>query len=231
MPGILAVGGASDLAPVLRRMFLRGGADPQVLGYGSPDGADVYIHVVAGEPDEADEALLRRASRARVPAVAVVVGGDGDSVPYVLATDVVCVAEGSAFPLDVIARVVANRLGEDAAPLAARVPVLREPVCDRLIAAAARRNAVLALRGVELPVLGLVRRLAEAYGDEPRPEQLAAGLAAGFGLRALVDAVARSARLPRRLAKPAVAYAGTRLVGTAARRLTRPRAAAAPVAP
>lgn len=245
MADSLAVGGASELAPVLRRMLLRGGADPRALGYGEPEGAVAYVHVLGGPEDEA---MLRRANRARVPAIAIAteqVGG----VPYVLATDVIRVPEGATFPLVEIARAVARRLDDGGAPLAARVPVLREAVCERLIAVAARRNALAALRGVaDMTVLTanqlrLVQQLAQAYGEDIQlPEHLAT-LAAGFGLRAVArQAVALP--VPGWAVRGAVAYAGTRALGEAARKRleiaagpgravlsTRPRAAAVPVAP
>lgn len=221
MTPVLAVGGASELAPALRRMFLRGGGDPRALGFGEPEGALVYVHVVAGVPGEEDEELLRRARRSRVPVVAVAVGDRDAAVPSVLATDVVRVPADRPFPLDAVARAVARRLGDDGAPLAARIPVLRAPVCERLIERAARRNALLAIRGAEPAVPPLVRRLAEAHGEEPRLPELAAALAAALGLRALVDAVPESVRL-RRLAQAGIAYAGTRAIGEGAKRRFAP---------
>ena len=48
-----------------------------------------------------------------VPAIAVAVGvADDTAIPYVLATDVVRVGAGQAFPLEAIARAIAARLGE-----------------------------------------------------------------------------------------------------------------------
>ena len=43
-----------------------------------------------------------------------------EPIPYVLATDVVAVGAGAGFPIEELARTIAARLGEDAAPLAAR---------------------------------------------------------------------------------------------------------------
>src|SRR5207244_13525503 len=103
-----------------------------------------------------------------------------------------------AVPLEAIAQSVAARLGEHGAPLAARVPLLRDALSEELVASFARKNGVLAavpwLRGADLPVLALnqlrlVLRLAQAYGVAgelgDRLPELAAALAAGFGLRAL----------------------------------------------
>ena len=195
----LAVGGANELAPVLQQQFFRGGADRGGVRAGGPEGAEVYMHVLAGEPGGEDEVVLRRARRARVPVVAVAVGSaeDGFPVPYVPATDVVWVRGGWELPLRAIARAVATRLGEDGAPLAARVPLLREAVCDVLVESYARKNAVVAaavwIPGADLPVLTLnqlrlVLRLAQAYGEDSGRErlpELAATLGAGLGLRGL----------------------------------------------
>ena len=83
---VLAVGGTNELAPVLRQQFLRGRAEPSAVRVGGPEGADAYVHVLAGgegggvldEPGRtspatlpADVETLRRARRARLrPAAA-----------------------------------------------------------------------------------------------------------------------------------------------------------------
>ena len=228
---VLAVGGARELAPLLRRQLLRGRAQPEAVQLGDPEGADVYVHVLSGALAGEDVAVLRRAWRARVPAVALAVGvAEETTIPYVLATDVVWVDSGRSFPLEAIARAVAARLGERGAPLAARVPLLREAVGERLIASFARTNGVVAaaawLPGADLPVLALnefrlMLRMAQAHGApgevRDRLPELAVTLAAGLGLRA----VAREAHrlLPRAgwAVRAGVAYAGTRAVGEAAR--------------
>ena len=110
---VLAVDGATDLAPELRQQFLRGRAEPDAVRLGRPEGAAAYVHVFAGEPTDADVTALRRARLARVPAIAVVQGPRTEATtPYVLATDVVWSAAGGPFPLETIARVLAARLGE-----------------------------------------------------------------------------------------------------------------------
>lgn len=227
----LAVGGAGELAAVLRQQFLRGRAEPAAVRLGGPKNADVYVHVLTGEAGEEDLAALRRAGRERVPAIAVAVGFAGDvaTIPYVRATDVVRVAAGQSFPLDTIACAIAARLGEDGAPLAARVPLLREAVCERLVASFARKNGLLAaavwIPGADLPILALnelrlVLRLAQAYGADSGRErlpELAATLGAGFGLRALVRELLDMIPGAGWLLKGVVAYAGTRALGEAAR--------------
>jgi len=228
---ILAVGGARELAPVLRQQFLRGGAEPGAVQLGAPEGAEMYVHVLAGEVRDEDVALLRRASRARVPVIAVAVGLAAESViPYVLATDVVWVGTGEAFPLEAITRTVAARLGEHGAPLAARVPLLREAVSAQLVASLSRRNGLVAAavwsRSADLPVLALnelrlVLRLAQAHGAAREVRdllpELAATLGAGFGLRALAHELLDRVPSAGWALRGVIAYGGTRALGEAAR--------------
>jgi uncharacterized protein (DUF697 family) len=228
---VLAVGGASELAPVLRQQLLRGRAEPGAVRLGDPEDADVYVHVLAGERRNEDIALLRRARRARVPAIAVAVGFAEDAtIPYVLATDVVWVGAADAFPLETLAHAIAVRLGEHGAPLAARVPLLREAVSEQLVTSFARKNGMLAaavwIPGADLPFLALnefrlVLRLAEAHGAAgdvgDRLPELAATLAAGFGLRALARELLDLIPGIGWALKAAIAYGGTRALGEAAR--------------
>jgi uncharacterized protein (DUF697 family) len=228
---VLAVGGAGEHAHLLRQQLLRGRAERGAVRLGVPEGATAYVHVLAGELDDEDVAVLRRARRTTAAAIVVAVGlPDDTTIPYVLATDVVRVGSGQAFPLETIAQAIGARLGEHGAPLAARVPLLREAACEQLVTSFARKNGMLAaavwLRGADLPVLALnelrlVLRLAQAYGaaDDPpeRLPELAATVGAGFGLRALAREALRlvpGAGVPM---KVAVAYAGTRALGEAAR--------------
>lgn len=240
---VLAVGGADELAPVLRQQLLRGRAEAGAVRLGDPEGADVYVHVLAGELADADVAVLRRARRARAPAVAVAVGfAEEAALPYVLATDIVSVRAGEPFPLERIARTIAARLGEDGAPLAARVPLLRQAVCEQLIRSFARKNGAVAaavwIPGADLPVLAfnqlrLVLRLAQAHGaDDARglAPELAATLGAGFGLRALAREAVDLIPGAGWAVKGAVAYAGTRALGEAARRRFEPAVTPRPAA-
>jgi uncharacterized protein (DUF697 family) len=228
---VLAVGGAGEHAPLLRQQLLRGRAEPEAVRLGAPEGADVYVHVLAGEERDEDLALLRRASHARVPAIAIAMGfADDQTIPYVLATDVVWVGPREPFPLETIARAIANRLGEHGAPLAAHVPLLREPVSEQLVASFSRKNGMLAAAGwtpgSDLPYLALnelrlVLRLAQAYGaaDDVRDRlpELAATLGAAFGLRALARELLDVFPSGGRPLRTAFAYAGTRALGEAAR--------------
>lgn len=228
----LVVGGAKELAAVLRRELQRGAAPGAVRAGDAPEGAAALLYVLGGEPDAEDEAALKRARRARVPVVAVVAGPAADdlAIPYVLATDVVRVEGGRGFPLERIAAVVAARLGEEGAPLAARVPLLRGAVCRRLIESFARKNGIVAaavfVPGADLPLLTLnqlrlVLRLAQANGVDAGRErlpELAATLGAGLGLRAVAGELLDVVPVAGWAVKGAVAYAGTRALGEAALR-------------
>jgi uncharacterized protein (DUF697 family) len=220
----LVVTGARELAPVLRREL-------GVPASENVEGAAVLVHLLAREPTPDDEAMLKRARRARVPIVAVVMGplADDVSIPYVLATDVVRVGAGEGFPVDRIAEAIAGRLGEDAAPLAGRVPVLRGAVAQELIESFARKNGVVGatvfIGGADLPVLlmnqiRLVLRLEQARGHSidlrERAPELAATLGAAFGLRALSRTLVRTLPVAEWAVKGAVAYTGTRMLGQAA---------------
>lgn len=216
----LAIGGASELSYALERELLRGG-DPSAVRVGAPEGAAIYVHIGGGE------APLRAARRARVPIVAV--SFDDGELPYVYATDVVRVGPGERLPVERIAEAVAARLGESGASLAARLPVLRGAVCDRIVASFARRNGVLGaaifVPGADLPVLALnqVRMLLlldQAYGLEldPRerlPEVLAT-VGAGLGFRAVARELLDFVPVAGWAVKGGVAYGGTRALGKAA---------------
>jgi uncharacterized protein (DUF697 family) len=228
---VLVVGGTPELAPVLRQQFLRGRAELAAVRVGEPDSAGVYVHVLAGEPRDEDKVVLRRARYAGVPAIAVAVGLEGDTaIPYVFATDVVRVGAGEAFPLETIAQAIAARLGERGAPLAAQVPLLREAVSEQLLAAFARKNGLFAaavwIPGADLPALALnqlrlVLRVAQTYGAAgevgDRLPELAATVGAGFGLRAVAREMLDLVPGAGWTVKVAVAYAGTRALGEAAR--------------
>ncbi|MGZ4334288.1 MAG: hypothetical protein ACXVRJ_08470 [Gaiellaceae bacterium] len=246
----LAVGGTSDRAPVLRQQLLRGRAEPGAVRFGDLEGAAAYVHVLAGEPGDDDVAVLRRARRAHVPVIAVAFASarNAFSVPYVLATNVVWVSPGEDAPLDAIAGAIAAVLGESGAPLAARVPLLRDPFCEQLLASFARRNGVIAATvwrsRSDLPVLllnelRLVLRLAQAYDADGLPvrlPELTATVGAAFGLRALARQLLDLAPGAGWALRGGVAYGGTRALGAAARlrfapASTPPRVATSPAGP
>jgi uncharacterized protein (DUF697 family) len=216
----IAVGGAVEIARTLERELTRGG-DPSAVQVGSPDGAAVYVHIGA------DEAQLKAARKARVPIVAVAF--DDGELPYVYATDVVRVGPGEPLPVDAIAAAIAARLDEAGAPLAARLPVLRRAVCDRIVGSFSRKNGVVGaavfVPGADLPVLALnqVRMLLlldQAYGLEmdarERLPEILATVGAGLGLRTVARELLDFIPVAGWLVKGGVAYAGTRALGEAA---------------
>jgi len=227
----LVVGGARELAGVLRRELGRGASPGAVRGDDAPEGAAVLVYVLGGDPRPEDEEALVRARRARVPIVGVVAGPAAEdlAVPNVLATDLVRVPAGEGFPLGAIARAVAARLGEDGAPLAGSVPLLRDAVRDRLVETFARRDGIVGaavfVGGADLPLLvlneiRLVLRLAQTYGlgtdARDRLPELVGVVAAGLGLREAARALHERLPVPRWAVQGAVAYAGTRVLGEVA---------------
>jgi len=217
----IAVGGATEIARMLEQELTRGG-DAAAVRIGSPKEAAVYVHIATGD----DEAALKAARRARVPIVAVSFGEE--ELPFVYATDVVQVGPGERLPVDRVAGAIAARLGEDGAPLAARLPVLRRAVCDRIVASFARKNGLAAVAlfvpGADLPVLALnqVRMLLlldQAYGLELDPRQrlpeIVATVGAGLGLRAVARELLDLVPVAGWAVKGGVAYAGTRALGEA----------------
>jgi uncharacterized protein (DUF697 family) len=218
----IAVAGARELVPLLAKA-LREGGDPTAVREGGSL-ADAAVLVWLGKPVED---LLRAASLARVPIVGVT---EGESLPYVLDTDLVVVRPGEGLPVDEIAHKIAAELGDKGTNLAARLPVVRDAVVDELIRLYARRNALVAaavfVPGVDLPVLTLnqarlVLRIALAYGlqiDRSRLPELLGVVGAGFGLRTLARELLDFVPFAGWAAKGAVAYAGTKALGEAARR-------------
>jgi len=224
----LVIGGA--LAAQLGKELSRGAAPGAARVGGSPDDAAVLVRVLGGAPTEADEQELRAAKRAGVPIVVVQTGTEVFDVPYVLAPDVVICRPGAGFPVDEIAAAVAARLGENGTSLAARLPVLREPVCEALIERFSRQNGIIGaaffVPGADFAVLTLnqirlVLRLAAAHGveiEQSRVPEVLATVGAAFGFRALARRLLGAVPVSGWVVKGGVAYAGTRAVGEAADR-------------
>jgi len=208
----LVVGGAHELARVLERELARGG-DASAVRVGHPTGTAVYVHVTTGT--DADAVALRRARRARVPIVEV--------------------DAGAAEPLSAerVAERIAAKVGEDAAPLAGRLPVLRDAVCARIVDSFARKNglvgAAVFIPGVDLPVLALNQirmlwRLDQAFGRELQPlPEVVAVVGAGLGLRTVARELLDFVPVAGWAVKGAIAYAGTRALGEAQIRRLRSR--------
>ena len=233
----LALGGAPALVGLLRRGLTPSG-DTAGVRAGAPEGAALYVYLLAGEPGDPEERDLRAAGRAGVPIVCVVPESlAGRPIPYVLASDVVVVARGEAMPVDRIANAIAHKLGERGTSLAARLPVLREAVCDELVRSFSLRSAVTGaavfVRGADFPVLTLnqlrlVARIALAHGFDPRVEraaELAAVFGGALGFRALARSLLGAVPVAGWAIRAGVAYAGTRAVGESAIHWYRTRAA------
>jgi uncharacterized protein (DUF697 family) len=234
----LAVAGASELAAALRRELAKGGV-AEAVREGPVRDAAALVYVVAGDVDEEDEHELREAKRAGVPIVAVLVGhaaAEPPVVPYVHASEVVSVGTGAGFPVERIAHALARVLGEHGTALAARLPVLRRPVCDELIARFSRQNGLIGVAvfvpGADLPVLTLnqirlVLRIADAYGfeiDRERVPEVLGVIGSGLGLRALAREALGAIPVAGWAVKGAIAFAGTRALGEAAVRYFERRA-------
>jgi uncharacterized protein (DUF697 family) len=223
----LAIAGARELVPLLARELRAGGEESAVVE-DRIEGSAALIWI-----GPADEERLRVASRTGVPIIAV---SDEDTVPYVLASSLVRVPPGQGFPIAAIARALARALGEDGTSLAARLPVLREAVCDELITSFSKKNALVAaavfVPGVDLPVLTLnqirlVLRIALAHGEEidtQRAIELLGVVGAGFGWRAVARELLDVVPVAGWAVKAAIAYTGTRAIGEAAVRYFAARA-------
>ena len=192
-------------------------------------GAEAAVRIIAGDPNEEDVAVVRAADRAEIPVVLVQLWPQADwRGPYVLSPFVVECRTGEGFPVGTIASLIALAV-EHPTGLAARIPVLREPVVTSIERGALVRSTLLGVLGAKSgglrPLLALeqVRMLAQLLSLEPperRPEeaQLAAGLsavtlAASFGLRSLGRTAPRQAsgaagRRARRLRRDVGARGG-----------------------
>jgi uncharacterized protein (DUF697 family) len=221
---------SGPLAAQLAKELSRGGDARLVRVDGRVDGAALLVRVIGGAPTEEDERELKAAKRASVPVIAVQTGGEVVDIPYVLPTDVVMVPPGSGFPLEEVATAIAARLGEAGTGLAARLPVLREAVCQALIEQFSRKNAVVGaavwVSGADFALLTLnqlrlVLRLAAAHGveiDQQRLPEVLTTIGAGVGFRALARRLVAAVPAARWLVRGSVAYAGTRALGETAHR-------------
>ena len=234
----LLVGGAPGPAGGLHARLVVGG-DPHAARdvSGRPladydlEGAETLVYLAEGPgPSPDDEEALRRAARKDVPAVCVLLGADepAPAVPYVLATNVVTARAGEPLPFERILERIAGEAGDKSYVLAAKLPVLRRPVCERIVASFAKKNGVLGaaifIPGADFPPLTLnqvrmVFRIAAAHGqqiDRERALELLATVGAGLALRTAARQLLALVPGPGWAYKGAVAYAGTRVLGEAA---------------
>ncbi len=223
----LVVTGARELVAVLSRELTRGGVAAAVREQGPVEGGIALVHVLAGKPGAEDERILKEAAHTRIPII-VVTRDDPGHIPYVLDQNVIRVGPGSILPVEEIGARLAHALGEAATPLAARLPVLRRPVCEEMIRKFSRQNAFIGLAffvpGTDLPVLTLnqirlVLRIADAYGfevDSERLPEVLAVIGSAFGFRALARRTVGLVPIVGWVLKGGVAYVGTRALGEAA---------------
>lgn len=205
---------------------LASGAVPGAVtvGDGSPvPGAEVFVHVIAGEPSKADDALVRGADGGGVPVVIVQLWPQEDRTPpFVLSPFVVECRAGEGFPVREIEDRIAEA-AEHAPALASRIPALTDAVASGVIREAVFRAAFLAAagarKGASRPLIAMeqIRMLARlrvvttgSGASEETPIVAGAAaltLASGFAFRN----AARKARsvVPTPLVNAAVAAAGT----------------------
>jgi hypothetical protein len=206
---------------------LASGAEPGAVNVG--DGsmvrdAEVLVHVIAGEPSAADDALVRAADHRGVPVVLVQLWPQEDwTPPFVLAPFVVECRTGEGFPV----REIADRIAEaakHATALASRMPALKDAVSSRVTREAVARAAFLAVVGarkgaparpvIAMEQIRMLSRLRVATTGSAESEKMpivaggaAVALASGFAFR---NAARKAATvLPAPIANPAVAAAGT----------------------
>jgi hypothetical protein len=222
------------LSAQLAKSLADGGDASFVRTGGDASSAGAFVCVLGGAPTPEQEAQLRLAARAGVPTIGVQAGDPEARVPYVLPGDVVVCPPGQGFPVAEIAAAIVRGLGREAAPLAARLPVLRTPAHRVLAARAAGAAAGLAAvpwgTDEHMPVLvllqaRLLRDLAITSGRPAPATQQEIGTSVGpeLGSAVALGIAARSfvRRLPvrNRLIDAAVAGGATLALATAAARL------------
>lgn len=225
---------ADQLARELGRAAEPGSVAVGETGLGD---SSVLIRIIAGDPTPEDEELVRAADLTGVPVVLVQLWPQERwTLPFILSPFVVECRAGEGFPVTEIAARIAEASGlrQD---LAARIPVLRSAVSDRIVKEGAIRAALIGLGGglfgMSRPLLALeqarmVSRLVSLRPGSALPEGLPA--AAGIAISALggglaLRELARVARqpLPRPFVDAAVAAGATWAIGSVARRLAKSR--------
>lgn len=230
--GPLVVSGT--LADQLARE-LGAGAEPGAVVVRDPPsaaGAEVVVRVIAGDPGRPEDALVREADRLGIPVVFVQLWPQASWASlFVLSPFVIECRAGKGFPVETIAETVSRAVANPEA-LAARVPVLKEPVESSVVRKAVARAALLGGAGarrkgparpmITLEQLKMASSLRAAGEPEARSEIPPAAVAvatvgASFALRALARTAGRS--LPAPLVNAAVAAGGTWALAELLRRL------------
>jgi hypothetical protein len=214
---------SGTLAEQLARELRAGAAQGAVVVREPPTApaAEAVVRVIAGDPGEAEYALVREADSVGTPVVFVQLWPQAEwSSLFVLSPFVIECRAGEGFPVRAIAETVSRAVAHPEA-LAAQVPVLKEPVDSSVVRTAVARAALLgaagARKGPTRPLITLeqLRMLSslraadqpEARSQIPPAAVAAATVAASFALRALARTASRS--LPAPLVNAAVAAGGT----------------------
>lgn len=231
--GTGTIGISGMLAEQLAKELGAGSAPGAVLSHDASriPIADVLVRIIAGEPSEEDEALVRAADRRGAPVVVVQLWPQADwKPPFVLSPFVVECQAGQGFPLGEIADRIFEA-SEHGPLLGTRSPVLKNAISKGIVRRAVLRSGALGVlssgKGATRPLLTReqVRMLAQlraattASAVSDGMPAIAAGvgatLASGFVLRG----AARMARevLPAPVANAAVAAGGTWVLAKALR--------------
>jgi len=223
------------LAEQLARELGAGAAPGAVVVGDSTRGvaAEVWVHVMAGEPTADDQARVASGDRSGVPVVLVQLWPQAQwTAPFVLTPFVVECRAGEGFPVEEIGRKIVAA-SEHWTDLARRIPVLHDVVSDRLVRTSVVRAALAGAAsgrlGANRPVLTLeqVRTVARlrALQADARSEELpvvagAAGAAVVLGFLLRGAARRASATLPAPLVNAGIAASATWALAQGARRVS-----------
>jgi len=208
------------LADALARELREGGDPSLVVTAGNPAEASAVVRIVAGVASAEDARVMREATRALVPLVAVQTGDPDVRLPYVLATEVVDAQPGRGFPVQELARALARALRRDGPALASSLPVLRDAVeARRAVEGTVAAGAIVMLakagNAPHLPVISQSQMLSDittTHGAEPPESPRATATTVAPPLVASLVTSALSRRLVQRLP---VRYRRSRLVEAA----------------
>ena len=195
----------------------------------------VYGGEVLSGLDEQTRSDLQVLGRAKAPKLAMLEALDLPSdaiaaagrVRGVQPQDVMPYRQGH-FPVERAMDLLADRVGSSGPWVASHVPALRSRIVERVIEAAARRNAKAALMifvpGADMPVLTAVQmrmvlQIAACHGETvsaDRALELLSVLGAGFGFRMLARSALDFIPVAGWAVQSGIAYSATRALGTAA---------------